>query len=251
MNLNFSQLIVLILLLSVGLVSGTLLNNGFNGPSVRLAVDVRHPVSGAAVLSDDDFKIAVTETEGESSLVDGSDLLNLFDVAKKFLDSDIISDSSFGDNALNDNQYEPEPPATLVSTTCTCLPAHGIISVGASCLVQENITGSAVSGYTVEKSECYEFIMSMESADKKFKETIRVVRDPVPCTDEVSLTLTVQPDEGGRINSTLGPYPVNLGASKKGKIGANITNDVPVSADAGLKDPIKGKLRCIEPSKKK
>jgi hypothetical protein len=44
MNLNFSQLIVLILLLSVGLVSGTLLNNGFNGPSVRLAVDVRHPV---------------------------------------------------------------------------------------------------------------------------------------------------------------------------------------------------------------
>jgi hypothetical protein len=53
MNLNFSQLIVLILLLSVGLVSGTLLNNGFNGPSVRLAVDVRHPVGLAQDVAGD------------------------------------------------------------------------------------------------------------------------------------------------------------------------------------------------------
>jgi hypothetical protein len=64
-NLNFSQLVVLVLLLTVGTLSGILVNTNSN-PNVQLAFNVRHPLSKAQVLQE----ISEVTLSGERSFVE-------------------------------------------------------------------------------------------------------------------------------------------------------------------------------------
>jgi hypothetical protein len=144
MNLNFSQLIVLILLLSVGLVSGTLLNNGFNGPSVRLAVDVRHPMSGA-------FDGAITYSDENDlrdfSIFSESNGLDVF--------GDNKSDRSTGDLGKEEgcDPADGECPEPKEPKPCGCVP--GLSDFAGACQIKTKGGWAIDVDVTKDPNKCH------------------------------------------------------------------------------------------------